>query len=127
MPYESHWHIPNRVILTRLHGKLNGEDFGRVCHTHYEMTQAGTKPVHILLDLQDVTLTPGLNGIYQNLGGHDKSKWGWLVGITQSPRNTMLLRAVMQRFNVKIYIVPSLRDAEYLLKRMDDSLAEFTD
>jgi len=126
MPIEVNWYIPNRVILAKGWGAVTKEENAESDRQVRALIDAGTPPVHVLMDVSQVEDFPFFNANYQSDNArqflkHQNLGWGVVCGTT-NPVVRLLSGVVLHVVAVKLKMFPTFEEGVDFLLAQDPSL-----
>ena len=126
MPYETQWLVPNRVILTRIFGKVTQEEIENLIADIEAKLEAGTPFIHHISDGTEMDkIEINLKTIRLMLGGKKRSEiLGWQIDVIHNPINKMISSIGNQIAGVRYRAFNTIQDAVAFLNENDPTLPE---
>ncbi len=122
MPYETSWLVEKRVLYTRMHGYVTGEELqaqNREMTTYIEQSE---QLLHTINDATDTTGTDmGLRDLQQTQFT-DVENLGWAIYISPSKMNRFFASVITQLSKKRGRQFATLEEGLRFLQEMDESL-----
>ena len=123
MPFTSRWLIENRVVYTEVFGKLTAQEAAEMSEAHAKFLDAGTKPVHIIGDAQQIESVPVNMRQYTQMGQYLRHpSLGWVVIVGGQSFVNFVVSMLGQVLHMRSATRDSLDEALNFLAAQDASL-----
>ncbi len=124
MPSELSWFIQDRVFYLRLFDEITFEEMQQTNQQGIEMLEAGTAPVHVIMDDEDLKKAPvNLSQVTGTLKIYRHAALGWIVVIGESKTIGKYISSLMaQLFRVQYQRSPTIQGALDFLHEQDGTL-----
>lgn len=122
MPFDYRWHVVGRVALLDGYGDVTLDEFEQLAQLIYP-EQNEQMPLHVLIYSDKMETIPPL----QKLGKiKTEGNRGWVIFVSadENPLGRFLATVATQLLGLQMRIVPSLEEAQALLKRVDQTLVD---
>jgi hypothetical protein len=128
MAIDVSWYIQSRVIRIHAYGETPSiEDIQRVSSQVQALFDAGTTPVHILLDDEDAGALPASVSMLKdtlNFTEEYISQAGWVVGVGKPPIVAKVVFPLLMKIVRASYVrVATIEDAIQFLSSKDETLS----
>jgi hypothetical protein len=123
MPYELTWYVEKRVIFQRLYGEITFSELRQMSDEANALVRSGTRFVHLLVDLQEVTKYPtnvkDASGVINMEPGDNL---GWTLVVTPNTVLRFLGSMMGQLARQRVNTFRTWEDALQFLSSRDDSI-----
>lgn len=125
MPFEVNWEIERRVIWVSGFGNFDMDDARAINAGIINYLDAGTAPVHVLVDLSKVEQVPhDFIQLKNNQSYMEHPKTGWLIMFGADRMLTFLATLVTQMMRSKIRFLRTEEEARAFLAEVEPELFE---
>ncbi|MBI1259626.1 MAG: hypothetical protein GC204_19330 [Chloroflexi bacterium] len=116
MSFNVTWHIEKQVINLKVFGVVTSEDIIALNLKTMAYIEAGTHPVHLIIDTLDVTEYPtNLRWVLRLLKNNPIPPTGWNILVQNNPTIRVLAGSILSVLHVPLHVCNSLEEAEAFL------------
>jgi hypothetical protein len=120
MGFSITWHIEKRVIDLKVFGVITSEEIIALNLQVMDFIEAGSHPVHIIIDTLDVTEYPtNLRWVFRMLRNNPVPPTGWNILVQNNPTVRVLAGTILSVLPVPLHICTTLEEAhDFLAMRL---------
>lgn len=126
MAYQTTWLLPGRVIHVQYFGRLTADELQAQSDTTKAMVNAGSAPVHIIVDTLNMTRLDVSLGDMRAIIGQKADNIGWTLIVRHNDFVQFFATVVMKMAQARYAFMDSMDDAAAFLRDHDDSLRHVT-
>ena len=120
MGFAINWCVEKQVIYLKFFGVVCAEEIVQANRQAMAFTQAGTQPVHVVINIREISEFPtNLRWVLSLIERNETVSAGWHIIVSDSGAIRFLASTILQILKVPIHVCTNLDEARVFLAQYD--------